>query len=55
MCHRDVPWISTQPVSGTLGIGADQLVQVRFDAGVAEVDQPGTYSMLVEGQGEHTL
>jgi uncharacterized repeat protein (TIGR01451 family) len=48
LCHRDVPWISTLPVSGTLGIGADQLVQVRFDAGVPAIDQPGAYSMQLK-------
>ncbi len=48
ICHRDVPWISTQPVSGTLGTAADQPVQVRFDAGVQEVDQPGAYSMQLK-------
>lgn len=48
LCHGDVPWVSTQPVSGTLGTDADQLVQVRFDAGVSAIDQPGTYIMQLK-------
>ncbi len=45
-CRGDVPWISTQPISGTIASSAQQPVNVRFDASVAEVDQPGDYKML---------
>jgi len=42
-CGGDVPWLTTDPVSGTVpGQGTVQ-VTVGFDAGVPAVDQPGDY------------
>jgi uncharacterized repeat protein (TIGR01451 family) len=40
----DVPWVSAAPVEGTLAAdGGSQEIEVTFDAGVEDVDQPGTY------------
>jgi PKD repeat protein len=41
MCERDVPWLSEDPVSGTVPSLADVIIDVTFDA--AQVDQPGFY------------
>ncbi|MDW8069660.1 MAG: S8 family serine peptidase, partial [Anaerolineae bacterium] len=43
MCTTDVPWLSENPVSGTVPPGSEQVIDVTFDAGVPEVDQPGRY------------
>ncbi len=39
----DVPWLSENPVSGTVAAVDDLVVDVTFDAGVPEVTQPGDY------------
>lgn len=39
----DVPWLSEDPMVGTVPSMADLAVDVTFDAGVPEVDQPGDY------------
>jgi PKD repeat protein len=43
MCTSDVPWLSESPITGTLPAGANQPVQVTFDAGVPDITQPGSY------------
>ena len=40
----DVPWLATKPVTGTVSAEGAVNIQVFFDAGVAEVTQPGTYT-----------
>ena len=39
----DIPWLSKQPVSGTVSTGAQQSVLLTFDASLPEASQPGTY------------
>ena len=39
----DVPWISEDPVLGTIDAGASLEITVTVDASVPEVDQPGAY------------
>ena len=39
----DVPWLSEDPVTGTVPAGGSVEVTVNFDAGVLEVPQPGEY------------
>jgi N-acetylneuraminic acid mutarotase len=39
----DVPWLSMTPITGTIGTGSSQTIQVMLDAGVPEVTQPGDY------------
>jgi N-acetylneuraminic acid mutarotase len=40
----DVPWLSENPVTGTLAPnGGSQVIDVTFDAGVPEVTDPGDY------------
>jgi hypothetical protein len=39
----DVPWLSEDPITGTLSAGGSQLIDVNFDASVPEVTGPGTY------------
>jgi len=39
----DVPWLFEEPISGTVATGGSLVITVTFDAGVAEVDQPGYY------------
>jgi subtilisin family serine protease len=39
----DVPWLTFEPVSGTLAAGDSALISVTLDASVPEVDQPGAY------------
>jgi PKD repeat protein len=43
MCYQDVPWLSEDPISGTIVSAAGQTIQVSFDAGVPEVTQLGKY------------
>lgn len=43
-CRRETPWLSESPVSGVLAAQNTQVVNVTFDAGALEVDQPGVYS-----------
>jgi N-acetylneuraminic acid mutarotase len=43
----DVTWLSVDPVGDSLGSGASTDVTVSFDAGVAEVDQPGDYHAML--------
>jgi uncharacterized repeat protein (TIGR01451 family) len=45
LCQNDIPWISTQPISGTLTAGNSQAITVTFDASIPEVNQPGIYTM----------
>ena len=42
MCTSDVPWLSEDPVSGTVLTAGSQDITLDFDAGV--VAQPGTYN-----------
>ena len=39
----DVPWLSEDPVTGTVGANASEIINVTFDAGVPEITQPGDY------------
>ena len=39
----DVPWLSEDPISGTVAALTSQPVTITFNAGVPEVDQPGQY------------
>jgi hypothetical protein len=38
----DIPWLSEDPITGTVSVASDLLVDVTFDA--AAVDQPGDYT-----------
>lgn len=40
----DVPWLTETPTSLTLAPGGSATVQVKVDASVPEITQPGTYS-----------
>jgi uncharacterized repeat protein (TIGR01451 family) len=40
---ESVPWLSENPISGTLSVPGSQVISVTFDAGVPEVTQPGDY------------
>jgi hypothetical protein len=42
-CGRDVPWLSTAPITGTMAPSASEVITVTFDASVPEVTQPGQY------------
>ncbi|MFZ6027010.1 MAG: Kelch repeat-containing protein [Chloroflexota bacterium] len=39
----DVPWVSEDPITGTVASLSTQVVDVTFDAGIPEVTQPGDY------------
>ena len=39
----DVPWLSEDPITGTIAGGSLQEIEITFDAGVPEIDQPGEY------------
>ena len=39
----DVLWLSEGPISGTISTGSEQVVDITFDASVAEIEQPGEY------------
>ncbi len=39
----DAPWLSEDPITGTVGADSAVVVDVTFDAGVPEVTQPGEY------------
>ena len=41
LCGGDVLWLSEDPITGTVGVGANLPVDVTFDSG--QVFQPGTY------------
>ena len=41
-------WISFQPVEAAVAAGDSLPIQVTFDAGTPEIDQPGEYSMLLK-------
>lgn len=45
LCDRDVPWITAEPVSGTIEPSVNQPVTITFDAGSSLIDQPGDYLM----------
>lgn len=38
-----VPWLAEEPVTGTIASLDNQIIDVTFDAGVPEVNQPGDY------------
>jgi PKD repeat protein len=42
-CGSDVPWLSEEPVAGTVAAGGSQPVDVTLDAGVPEITLPGDY------------
>ena len=44
---EDIPWVVTTPTSGSLSPQESTSVQLDFDAGVPEVEQPGEYKMEV--------
>lgn len=44
LCQRDIPWVSSQPSSGEVTVGASEPVTITFDARKPAVDQPGVYS-----------
>ncbi|NTU62156.1 MAG: carboxypeptidase regulatory-like domain-containing protein [Chloroflexi bacterium] len=39
-----VPWFSQTPLTGTLAQSASQNIQIGWDASVADITQPGTYT-----------
>ncbi|MBU1661291.1 MAG: carboxypeptidase-like regulatory domain-containing protein, partial [Chloroflexi bacterium] len=39
----DIPWLSEDPITGTISAAGTQMIDVTFDAGVPEVTQPGDY------------
>jgi uncharacterized repeat protein (TIGR01451 family) len=43
LCEFDVPWLREDPVSGDVESSGHALVDLTFDAGVPEIDQPGVY------------
>ncbi len=43
LCVYDVPWLSEDPVSDDIDPINHQLVEVTYDAGIAEIDQPGIF------------
>jgi hypothetical protein len=47
-----VPWLSEDPISGTLALMSSQQITLTFDAGVPEVDQPGEYYAELEIEHE---
>ena len=49
----DVPWLSEDPVAGTIDAGASVDVTVTLDASVPEVDQPGAYNALLADRRGH--
>ncbi|HEC34122.1 MAG TPA: DUF11 domain-containing protein [Chloroflexi bacterium] len=44
---RDVPWLSENPISGTVAAGEVLGVEVGFDASVPDVDHPGKYTAVL--------
>lgn len=49
LADQDVPWLSEDPITGTLEAGTGfQEVTVTFDAGVPEVTQPGSYHAWIK-------
>ncbi len=43
----DVTWLSTDPITGTVGAASSQAVQVTLDASVPEILQPGAYTAQI--------
>lgn len=43
-----VPWFSQSPVTGTLATGNSQDIQIVWDASVADIVQPGTYTATLK-------
>jgi subtilisin family serine protease len=43
----EVPWLTMTPITGTLPALGTQLITLDFDAGIAEVPEPGVYSALM--------
>ncbi len=43
MCSFGVPWLSEDPITGTVASLATQPIAITFDASVPEVTQPGQY------------
>ncbi len=48
----DVPWLSTDPVTGSVGPSSNQVIDVIFDTGVAEITQPGLYHAQIEVEND---
>jgi len=47
----DVPWLSENPVTGTLKAGGDfTVIEVTFDTRVPEINQPGLYTALLKAK-----
>lgn len=49
-CHQgasNVPWLTMQPISGTVAAGAQTPISVTLDAGSSAVTQPGVYQAIV--------
>ncbi|HBX71255.1 MAG TPA: hypothetical protein DEH25_18235, partial [Chloroflexi bacterium] len=44
----DVPWLFTDPITGTVPTLDTQTIQVTFDASVPEVNQPGQYTAALK-------
>ncbi len=38
-----VPWLSEDPITGTIGASVNTIIDITFNASVPEVDQPGDY------------
>ncbi|MBN1148433.1 MAG: carboxypeptidase regulatory-like domain-containing protein [Anaerolineales bacterium] len=43
LCRYDLPWLSLEPVTATVGALAQQSVTATFDASLQVIDQPGVY------------
>ena len=43
-----VPWFSPSPLTGTLTTGTSQDIQIGWDASVAQIAQPGTYTATLK-------
>ena len=43
LCTQDVPWLSENPISGTVAPSSSLAIDIGWWANVAEANQPGTY------------
>lgn len=43
-----VPWFNQSPLTGTLGTNASQNIQIGWNASVADIVQPGTYTATLK-------
>jgi subtilisin family serine protease len=41
---QGIRWLSANPISGTLAVDAQEIIDITFDASAPGVDQPGDYS-----------